>query len=298
MKWKAEQMPDQTGKIAIVTGSNTGIGFQMAQGLAAKGAIVILACRNLEKAESAKNRILLKNPSANLIIQQLNLADLSSVENFSKSISLLYQRIDLLINNAGVMIPPKSMTRDGFELQIGTNHLGHFALTAHLIPLLEQADSPRIVTLSSIANNMGVMDFEDLNGHNKKYNKWGMYSQSKLANILFSLELGRRLKEKGSHIESLCSHPGYSSTDLQRYSLTWRFLNLFAAISAEKGAAPTLYAATEEDALSHPYWGTVGLFEARGWPGKAVINSKAMNEDDAKRLWKISEELTNVSYLS
>ena len=298
MKWKAEQMPDQTGKIAIVTGSNTGIGFQMAQGLAAKGAIVILACRNLEKAESAKNRILLKNPSANLIIQQLNLADLSSVENFSKSISLLYQRIDLLINNAGVMIPPKSMTKDGFELQIGTNHLGHFALTAHLIPLLEQADSPRIVTLSSIANNMGVMDFEDLNGHNKKYNKWGMYGQSKLANILFSLELGRRLKEKGSHIKSLCSHPGYSATDLQRYSLTWRFLNLFAAISAEKGAAPTLYAATEEDALSHPYWGTVGFFEARGWPGKAVINSKAMNEDDAKRLWKISEELTNVSYLS
>ena len=298
MKWSTEKMQDQTGKIVIVTGSNTGIGFQMAEALSTKGATVILACRNMEKAEAAKSRMLSKNPSASLIPVQLDLADLSNVKTFSEKIASTQKRIDILINNAGVMIPPKSTTKDGFELQIGTNHFGHFALTAHLLPLIEKSDTPRIVTVSSIVHNVGKIDFGDINGEKKRYNKWGMYSQSKLANILFALELRRRLKERGSHIQSLCSHPGYSATDLQRHSLLWRFLNLFAAISPEKGAAPTLYAATEEDALSYPYWGTVGLFEARGRPGKAMINSKAMNESDAKRLWEISEEFTDISYFS
>tara|TARA_Y100001970_G_scaffold30856_2_gene38329 strand:- start:13600 stop:14496 length:897 start_codon:yes stop_codon:yes gene_type:complete len=296
VKWNAEKMRDQTGKVVIVTGSNTGIGFHMAEAFASKGATVILACRNMEKAEKAKNRILSKNPSAYLIPVQLDLANLSNVKQFSEKIQATQKRIDILINNAGVMIPPKSKTADGFELQIGTNHLGHFALTAHLLPLIENSEKPRIITLSSIVHNIGSIDFDDLNGEKKRYNKWRMYSQSKLANILFALELRRRLKERGSHIQSLCSHPGYSATDLQRHSLLWRFLNLFAAISAKKGAEPTLYAATEEEAISHPYWGTVGLFEARGRTGKARINAKAMNEVDAARLWEMSEELTKISY--
>jgi len=297
MKWKASQMPDQTGKVVIVTGSNTGIGFHIAQGLAAKGATVILACRNLKKANSAKMRIVESFPNADLIIELLDLASLSSIRDFSNNIFSRQSRVDILINNAGVMIPPKTITEDGFELQFGTNHLGHFALTAHLLPILE-GESSRIVTVSSIANNMGSIDFEDLNGKRKRYDKWGMYCQSKLANILFSLELGRRLKESGSKIRSLCSHPGYSATELQRYSPFWKFLNFFIAISAQRGAAPTLYAATESDALSYPYWGTTGLFEARGWTGRASINSKAMDLDDSILLWKMSEDLTNVSFLS
>ncbi len=296
IKWKAQDVAHQSGKIAVVTGSNTGIGFQVALILADKGAHVVLACRNLEKAETAREKMLKSSPHAQIFVEELDLADLSNVEAFATRLKKSHQHVDILINNAGVMIPPQSTTKDGFELQIGTNHFGHFALTLHMMPLLSAAEKPRIVTLSSIAHWSGVIDLEDINGEKKKYNKWGMYSQSKLANLLFALELDRRLKAAGSHIESFGSHPGYSNTDLQRYSLVWRILNPLFGIQPIKGAAPTLYAATEPDAIAHRYWGPIGLLEARGWTGKAKITSRAADEEMARKLWEYSESLLGIHF--
>ncbi len=298
MKWSEDMMGDQSGKVAIVTGSNTGIGFYMARALASKGAIVTMACRNPEKSADAKRRIQEEFPDSKVSTSVLDLADLSSVRTFSENFSSDEKRLDILINNAGVMIPPKSFTKDGFELQFGTNHLGHFALTGLLLPILEMSPGSRIVTVSSIAHNPGVIDFEDLNGDSKRYNKWGFYSQSKIANLTFSLELSRRLEKSGSGVTALASHPGYSATDLQRHSLFWRFLNLFIAMPAKKGAEATLYAATESDALEYPYWGPTGVIEMRGETGRAKINPKALDESTASRLWEVSEELTGIGYLS
>ena len=298
MKWDEGMMGSQVGKVAIVTGSNTGIGFHMARALVSKGASVTMACRNPEKAEAAMGRILEEFPESDVSNSVLDLADLSSVRSFSERFSSRSDRLDILINNAGVMIPPKSFTKDGFELQFGTNHLGHFALTGHLLPILESTEGGRIVTVSSIAHNPGVIDFDDLHGERKRYNKWGFYSQSKIANLTFSLELSRRLERSGSGVSSIASHPGYSATDLQRHSLFWRFLNLFVAIPAKRGAEATLYAATEDGALGYPYWGPTGIIEMRGWTGKARINAKASNEETARRLWEVSERLTGVSFLS
>ena len=297
VKWKAEMMADQTGRVAVVTGSNTGIGFHMAHGLASKGASVTLACRSEGKAEAARGRILSELPGSEVGVGVLDLADLASVRGFCEGFSADNDRLDLLINNAGVMIPPYSTTRDGFELQFGTNHLGHFALTGQLLPLLERTGGSRVVTLSSIAHNPGVIDFDDLNSERKRYSKWGSYSQSKIANLIFAIELGRRLEASGSSVLSLASHPGYSNTDLQRHSALWRALNVFLAMPARKGAAPTLFAATDPEAAGHPYWGPTGFIEMRGWTGRARINPKARDEEVARRLWQVSEDLTGVSYL-
>ena len=290
-------MDDQSGKVAVVTGSNTGIGYHMARTLASKGASVTLACRDIEKADRARMKILGDFPGSEVSTSTLNLADLSSVEEFAKGFPTS-GGLDILINNAGVMIPPKSRTKDGFELQFGTNHLGHFALTGHLMPILEGTAGSRVVTVSSIAHNPGVIDFDDLNGDRKRYSKWGFYSQSKIANLTFSLELARRLERSGSGVSAIASHPGYSATDLQRHSLLWRFLNLFLAMPAKRGAEATLYAATEPDATEYPYWGPTGLIEMRGRTGRARINPKALDEGTASRLWEVSEEMTGVRYLS
>lgn len=298
MAWDEGMIGNQENKIAVVTGSNTGIGFHMARALASKGAEVLLACRSIEKAEDARRRILEDFPGSLLRISELDLADLSSVRDFSQRFSEENSRLDILINNAGVMIPPKSRTKDGFELQFGTNHLGHFALTGRLLPILEETQGSRIVTVSSIAHNPGIIDFDDLHGERKRYNKWAFYSQSKIANLTFSLELSRRLETVGSGVSAIASHPGYSATDLQRHSLFWRFLNLFLAMPARRGAEATLYAATESDALEHPYWGPTGFIEMRGRTGRARINPKALDEETARRLWEVSEGLTGVRYLS
>ena len=290
-------MDDQSGKVAVVTGSNTGIGYHMARTLASKGASVTMACRDIEKADRARMKILGDFPGSEVSTSTLNLADLSSVEEFAKGFPTS-GGLDILINNAGVMIPPKSRTKDGFELQFGTNHLGHFALTGHLMPILEGTAGSRVVTVSSIAHNPGVIDFDDLNGDRKRYSRWGFYSQSKIANLTFSLELARRLERSGSGVSAIASHPGYSATDLQRHSLLWRFLNLFLAMPAKRGAEATLYAATEPDATEYPYWGPTGLIEMRGRTGRARINPKALDEGTASRLWEVSEEMTGVRYLS
>ncbi len=297
MRWDEGMVPDQTGKSVVITGSNTGIGYHMARAMACKGANVIMACRSTEKAEGARDAIVSEFPDSSISVMELDLADLSSVERFSKELISGSDRLDVLINNAGVMIPPKSLTKDGFELQFGTNHLGHFALTGRLLPLLESTERSRVVTVSSIVHNSGRIDFDDLNGDRKRYSKWGFYSQSKIANLLFSLELARRLEASGSSVRSLASHPGYTATDLQRHSLLWRFLNLIVAMPARRGAESTLYAATEDDALDYPYWGPTGIIEMMGWTGRARINSRARDEAVASRLWEVSESMTGVSYL-
>ena len=295
--WDEGMMGDQSGKVAVITGSNTGIGYYMARALVSKGASVTMACRDIEKAERSRQKILEEFPSSDVTTSILALADLSRVEAFASGFPKK-RGLHILINNAGVMIPPKSRTKDGFELQFGTNHLGHFALTGHLMPTLENTAGSRVVTVSSIAHNPGVIDFDDLNGERKRYSKWGFYSQSKIANLTFALELSRRLERSGSGVSSIASHPGYSATDLQRHSMLWRFLNLFVAMPARRGAEATLYAATEEGALEYPYWGPTGVIEMRGNTGRSKINKKALDEETAVRLWEVSEELTGVRYLS
>lgn len=298
MNWKIKTMDDQTGKVVIITGSNTGIGYHMAYGLASKGANVVMACRNLEKAADSKNKILKDFPNANIKLYQLDLADLDNINYFTKKFIKENDRLDILINNAGVMIPPYSKTKNNFELQFGTNHLGHFALTGLLLPLLEKNDNGRIITVSSIAHNPGIIDFNDLNSERKKYSKWGSYSQSKIANLCFAIELDRRLKAGGFSTISLASHPGYSNTELQRYSIIWRILNIFFAMSAKRGSEATLFAATNQKATEYIYWGPTGIIEMRGRTGNAKINKKAQDKDTAKRLWSISEEMTGVKFLS
>ncbi|MFL2957223.1 MAG: oxidoreductase [Candidatus Thalassarchaeaceae archaeon] len=298
MKWNTKMMEDQTGKIVIITGSNTGIGYHMAYGLASKGANVVMACRNLEKASDSKDKILKDYPDANIELYQLDLADLDNIRSFANKFTNENDRLDILINNAGVMIPPYSKTKNNFELQFGTNHLGHFALTGLLLPLLEKNDDGRIITVSSIAHNPGIIDFNDLNSERKKYSKWGSYSQSKISNLCFAIELDRRLKAGGFSTISLASHPGYSNTELQRYSILWRILNVFFAMSAKRGAEATLYAATNQIATEYIYWGPTGIIEMRGRTGKAKINKKAQDKDTAKRLWSVSEEMTGVKFLS
>ena len=298
MNWDIKMMEDQTGKVVIITGSNTGIGYHMAHGLVSKGASVVMACRNLKKASDSRNKILKDFPKANIKIYQLDLADLDNIKYFAKKFINENDRLDVLINNAGVMIPPYSKTKNNFELQFGTNHLGHFALTGLLLPLLEKNDNGRIITVSSIAHNPGIIDFDDLNSERKKYSKWGSYSQSKISNLCFAIELDRRLKAGGFSTISLASHPGYSNTDLQRYSILWRFLNVFFAMSAKKGSEATLFAATNQKATEYIYWGPTGIIEMRGRTGKAKINKKAQNKETAKRLWSISEKMTGVKFLS
>jgi NAD(P)-dependent dehydrogenase (short-subunit alcohol dehydrogenase family) len=270
----------------------------MAYGLASKGANVVMACRNLEKASDSRNKILKDFPKANIKLYQLDLADLDNIKYFANKFINENDKLDILINNAGVMIPPYSKTKNNFELQFGTNHLGHFALTGLLLPLLEKNDNGRIITVSSIAHNPGIIDFNDLNSERKKYSKWGSYSQSKISNLCFAIELDRRLKAGGFSTISLASHPGYSNTELQRYSILWRILNVFFAMSAKKGAEATLFAATNQIATEYIYWGPTGIIEMRGRTGKAKINKKAQDKDTAKRLWSISEEMTGVKFLS
>ena len=288
LKWRLSDTKSQIGKVVLITGANTGIGFEMAMEFARKGAEVVLACRNQAKATEATLRIRGEYPEANVQTLDLDLADLNAVKRAASAFMESTPHLDILINNAGVMIPPKSTTVDGFELQVGTNHLGHFALTAYLLPHLRKAENPRIVTVSSIAHTMGRLNLENMHGEGKRYDKWGQYGRSKLANLMFALELDRRLKAAGSRIVSLCGHPGYANTSLQRHSTMWRFLNNMA-LSAPRGAAPIVYAATEPGALNHPYWGPVGPLEAWGWTGKAKMSKAATNEEDAKRLWAWSE---------
>ncbi|MGI8863153.1 MAG: oxidoreductase [Solirubrobacteraceae bacterium] len=300
-KWTAADIPDQTGRLAVVTGANSGLGLITAQELARAGANVVIACRNLGKGEQAAAQIRRSVPAAKLDLRELDLADLSSVSAFADNLHSEHGTLDLLVNNAGVMAPPRRLTRDGFESQIGTNHLGHFALTGRLLDQLLAASEPRVVTLSSGAHRLGKISLEDLQSEHG-YNNWRAYGQSKLANLMFCFELQRRATEAGVALRSVAAHPGYAATNLQ-FAGPSRFYekaimgvaNKVIAQSAEMGALPTLYAATA-DVPGGTFVGPDGLTQQRGYPHVVTGASKAYDEEIWRKLWERSEELTGVSY--
>jgi NAD(P)-dependent dehydrogenase (short-subunit alcohol dehydrogenase family) len=294
--WSFHDIPDQTGRIAIVTGANTGIGLETARMLAQKGAHVVLACRNLDKGRAALERIQAEKPSGTVSVEALDLSDLESVAAFAAAFSAKHPRLDLLIENAGVMVPPFGRTRQGFELQFGTNHLGHFALSARLLPVLESTPGSRIVVVSSSAQNIGRIELSDLNWERRPYKAWSAYGQSKLANMSFTLELARRLAARGSHVRVTAAHPGYTSTDLQRTAPLARFFNPLLAMKAADGALPTLRAATDLAAESGSYWGPAGFFELHGPPTAARISARARDAAMAEQLFDVSERLTGVTF--
>jgi len=256
-KWTTKDIPDQNGKVVIVTGANSGIGFEASRALAGRGATVVMACRSLDKGEAAARQIRGEYPEAQLDLKQIDLADLSSVRAFAEDFLAEYERLDILINNAGVMATPYRKTVDGFELQFGANHLGHFALTGLLIELLKKTPESRIVTVSSYAHFIGRINFNDL-GSEKSYQKWLAYGQSKLANVLFGYELQRRSARNGGNPISVVVHPGYAATNLQHTTTFFQMLNPIMAQSQEMGALPTLYAATSPEIQGGEYIGPEG----------------------------------------
>ena len=293
-KWTAENIPDQADKITVVTGSSSGIGYEAAKVLSNKNAKVIMAVRNMEKGEKAKQKILAQNSSADIEVMKLDLSDLSSVKNFVDEFKSKYNKLDLLINNAGVMIPPYTKTKDGFELQFGTNHLGHFALTLQLLDVIEKTPNARIVNVSSGAHKYGKINFNDLNWEERGYKAWKAYGDSKIANLYFTKELAKKVAHK--NIQVTAAHPGWTATELQRHSGMIEFLNNIFAMPQEQGALPTLRAAVDNDAKSGDYFGPNGWQEWRGYPVKVEPNDLAKDEKIAKKLWNVSEELTKVKF--
>lgn len=294
-KWTTQNMPDQRGKIVIVTGANSGIGYEATLALVQKGATVIMACRSLEKAETAAAKIRKQNFPGEVILMPLDLANLSSVAQFSENFLAEHKQLDILINNAGVMAIPYHKTADGFEMQIGTNHFGHFALTGRLFDLLQKTPKSRVVTVSSYAHYLGKINFDDINSQ-KGYQKWLAYGQSKLANLLFAYELNRRADQHGKNPLSMAVHPGYAATNLQNSSSFFSFTNNFMAQSQEMGALPTLYAATSPEIRGGEYIGPDGFLAQRGYPHQARSSGRSHDLAAAQRLWKMSEEITSVHF--
>lgn len=300
-KWTAGDIPDQHGRLAIVTGANSGLGRIAARELAKHGASVIIACRDSSKGAEAASAIKAAFPSSSVEAAQLDLANLGSIRTFAERIRTGHDHIDLLVNNAGVMAAPYQRTADGFELQFGTNHLGHFALTGLLLPLLHDGSDARVVVVASNAHKRGRLRFDDLQGE-RRYSRWGAYAQSKLANLLFAFELDRRLRAAGRRLISVAAHPGYSATNLQLsgpppYERPVMSLgNFLFAQAAEMGALPILYAATAPELAGGSYVGPDGVGEMRGHPVLVHATKRAQDQDDARRLWEVSERLTGVTY--
>jgi NAD(P)-dependent dehydrogenase (short-subunit alcohol dehydrogenase family) len=293
-KWTRDDIPDQTGRIAIVTGANTGIGYETARALAHEGAHVTLACRSQEKGEAATARIAAEQPRGRVSFAALDLADLESVRHLADDFTSTHERLDLLVNNAGVMVPPESRTRQGFEMQFGVNHLGHFTLTTRLLDLLRATPGARVVTVSSAAHRMGTINFDDLDFTARGYDPWAAYGQSKLANLLFTFELQRRLEVEGADVVAVAAHPGWTGTDLQRHAWYMRLFNTLVAMPPAQGALPTLRAATAPDVQGGDYYGPHGIKEMRGYPVRVGTTEAARSAEDAARLWQVSEELTGV----
>jgi len=289
--WTASDLTDQSGKVAVVTGANSGLGKVTATELARVGAHVVLACRNVEAGKAAA-----ADMNGDVEVRSLDLADLDSVQAFAEAFDA---PIDLLINNAGVMATPQRSTAQGFELQFGTNHLGHFALVGRLLDRLKAASAPRVVVLSSNAHKTGRINLDDLQSE-QKYGRWAAYGQSKLANLMYAYEFARRASAAGSPIVVTAAHPGYAATSLQNKTESWQDQlmqvgNAILAQSAEAGAWPTLYAATE-DVPSGTYVGPSGFAQLRGYPAAVDSTKASKDEAVAARLWDISEELTRVTY--
>jgi NAD(P)-dependent dehydrogenase (short-subunit alcohol dehydrogenase family) len=300
-RWTAEQIPDQHSRTAIVTGANSGLGLIVARELAGAGARVIVASRDADRGARAIETIKLAYPEANVEVGQLDLASLASVRTFAQRFLAGHDRLDLLVNNAGIMAAPHARTADGFELQFGTNHLGHFALTGLLMPAFRQRVGTRIVTVSSNNHKMGRLSLDDLQGE-QQYSRWGAYAQSKLANLLFALELDRKLKAVRLPMVSVAAHPGYSATNLQlsgpplQERIVLRLANRVIAQSAEMGALPILYAATFPDLPGGSYVGPDGPAEMRGFPTLVQPSARANDVGLANLLWQISERLTGVRF--
>lgn len=293
--WTTADIPDQTGRTAVITGANTGLGLETARALAGKGAHVVLAVRNTDKGKQAATQI-----GGDVTVQELDLTSLASIREASEELHARYDTIDLLINNAGVMTTPKGTTKDGFELQFGTNHLGHFALTGLLLDRLLDVDGARVVTVSSNGHKMGgAIRFDDLQWE-RGYNRMGAYTQSKLANLMFTYELQRRLAARGKTV-ALAAHPGTSSTELMRNlpRAAERAFSVVAPLisqSAADGALPTLRAATDPGALGGQYYGPSGIAEFKGDPVVVASSKQSYDLAAQQRLWKVSEELTAVSF--
>ena len=299
MKWTAAHVPDQSGRVAVITGANTGIGLEAAAVLAGKGAQVVMAVRDLDKGRDAASRITDANPRAHITMQRLDLSSLTSVRATAAEIKAAYPRIDLLINNAGVMFTPEGVTPDGIEFQFGTNHLGHFALTGLLLDGILQVDGSRVVTISSLGHRMRAStDFGDVQ---RPYDRVAAYGRSKLANLLFTYELQRRLAAHDAGTIAVAAHPGNSRTELFRNSPGWirvtsKFLAALVSQTPKMGALPTLRAATDPSVRGGQYFGPGGLAEQRGYP--EVVHSSGPSHDEGLqlKLWKVSEELAGVTY--
>lgn len=297
-KWTSSQVPSQSGKVAIVTGANNGLGYETALALAKKDVEVILACRNLQKAEEAKSQLVNEYPKARIKSMKLDLSSLREVREFTTQFQKEYEKLDLLINNAGIMMSPYEVTEDGFENQLATNYLGHFALTGLLLPLLTSTPGSRVVTLSSLSYKWAdEIQFDDFHAR-KGYSRRKAYGQSKRACLMFAYELHRRLSTAGHSTLSIAAHPGLSKTNLDQYfpALIRPLGNLFLQ-PAEKGALPVLYAALEEDLKGGEFIGPDGFQELRGYPTKVDSDDYSKDQKIAERLWKASEEMVNIYYL-
>src|SRR5215469_15532601 len=304
-RWSTDHLPDLTGKTIAVTGANSGIGYEAALQFARKGANVVLACRSLDKARSAADTIAAVHKGAAVEVMELDVANLKSVRAFADAFAASHQRLDVLCNNAGVMAIPYRRTADGFEMQFGTNHLGHFALTGWLMKLLLGTAGARVVTVSSSAHHIGWMRFEDLQSQ-RSYRKWLAYGQSKLANLLFAFELQRRCDRAGAKLVSVGVTPGYAATNLQSVGpqmrgsaaleSMWAMSNQLFAVSAAMGALPTLYAATAPELRGGEYVGPKMLGRGRGYPAEVWCSARARDQRAAARLWEVSEQLTGVHY--
>jgi NAD(P)-dependent dehydrogenase (short-subunit alcohol dehydrogenase family) len=295
MAWSEADIPDQSGRTAVVTGANSGIGFETARALAAKGARVVLACRSEEKGRDASLRLRAAVPEADARFEPLDLGALASVRRFAEKLAAEERRLDLLVNNAGVMMPPYGRTADGFETQLGTNHLGHFALTGLLLPRLLATPRARVISVSSLAHFWGRIDFDDLQAE-RSYNATRAYGQSKLANLLFARELQRRFEAAGVDALSAAAHPGSTRTELQRHSGLMHAVVAVFSQQPPEGALPTLYAATAPDVRGGEYFGPSGFAGCLGPPGRARSSPRANDAAAARRLWDVSEQLTGVAF--
>ncbi len=302
--WSVADIPPQNGKLAVVTGATGGLGFETALALSRAGADVLVTGRNAEKGRVAIEQIKRAVPSAKVRFAMLDLASLASIRAFAASMLANGRPLDLVINNAGVMdLPTRRLTEDGFELQFGTNHLSHFALTALLLPLLRKAQAPRVVNVSSLAHRGGKIDFSNLQAE-RKYNSWAAYQQSKLANLLFTFELQRRSDAYGWGLMSNAAHPGYARTELipngpgtgGLKGIGMKVLGSFMSHSAAAGALPTLFAATSPEAAPNGYYGPNGFYELKGLVAPAKVFPQAKDEAVARKLWEVSEQLTGVKW--
>lgn len=302
--WSAKDIPNLDGKIIVITGANSGLGFECSKVLAQKGATIIMAVRTVAKGEQAKADILKQNPTASIDVMRLDVGDLSSVREFAEAFKATYDRLDILLNNAGVMAIPRQETTDGFEMQLGVNHLGHFALTGLLLDVIVKTPNARIHNVTSSANYSGSINFDDLMGE-KDYGRWSAYGQSKLANVFFTYELQKRLTSAGYDTITNTSHPGLVLTNLQANSVEqsgagieaflYRLLGPLMAQDVSMGILPMLYGSVAEDAKGGVFYGP-RTFNLRGYPAEKKANSDANDAQALKRFWEISEDLTGVNY--